>query len=91
MVRVADISIHAPRKGGDVSAWHLYIPAGYFNPRPPARGATVLATVPTQLMAISIHAPRKGGDPDAVDQTMMCLISIHAPREGGDAGEPPGV
>ena len=33
-----------------------------FNPRPPARGATLMVSVDTPTAYISIHAPREGGD-----------------------------
>ena len=34
------ISIHAPREGGDRAAVQVIQLIHYFNPRPPARGAT---------------------------------------------------
>ena len=60
-----------------------------FNPRPPARGATLMVSVDTPTAYISIHAPREGGRPDSMFSPVYCtFISIHAPREGGDVINP---
>ena len=55
------ISIHAPLRGGrlmTVASHHVII---YFNPRPPARGATNSCICLVAFSSISIHAPLRGG------------------------------
>ena len=59
-----EISIHAPREGGDRLFWMSVIPGSQFQSTPPARGATELILVALAGNAISIHAPREGGDAD---------------------------
>ena len=58
-----DISIHAPREGGDSvgsgSGFTYGIP---FQSTPPARGATGNSAAQIHFVTISIHAPREGGD-----------------------------
>ena len=82
----ADISIHAPREGGDLCVLKtLNCSVDVFQSTPPARGATQGWHIPDIYRVISIHAPREGGDID----NCICIfvqfdISIHAPREGGD-------
>ena len=84
-VTTEDISIHAPREGGDPSGTCRASTTFPFQSTPPARGATGKQYLGQRDIVISIHAPREGGDLAsrffglAVDQ-----ISIHAPREGGD-------
>ena len=83
----AEISIHAPREGGDLNAPFIPSQTLVFQSTPPARGATVSEKSKIQLQGISIHAPREGGDGKmAVAMGVPTPISIHAPREGGDAG-----
>ena len=80
-----NISIHAPREGGDDSGDVQPIQGTDFNPRPPRGGRPQCLHHHFFRICISIHAPREGGD-----VTMYQLppdiqpISIHAPREGGD-------
>ena len=38
---VYDISIHAPREGGDIGSWSLTPASKEFQSTPPARGATL--------------------------------------------------
>ena len=58
----ADISIHAPREGGD----YIFRPHGlrqhHFNPRPPRGGRHSHVGHSRCWSLISIHAPREGGD-----------------------------
>ena len=82
-----DISIHAPREGGDLRSLQISNKQLNFNPRPP-RGGRLLAVLRIGVVhRISIHAPREGGDLQVVQHGIVRLgISIHAPREGGDGG-----
>ena len=59
---VYDISIHAPREGGDYHALRGMSRGGIFQSTPPARGATAGKGDAGADPAISIHAPREGGD-----------------------------
>ena len=55
-----------------------------FQSTPPARGATTLAVLFTDLQIISIHAPREGGDVELRPLRLVDdPISIHAPPRGG--------
>ena len=59
----ADISIHAPREGGDLCVLKtLNCSVDVFQSTPPARGATQGWHIPDIYRVISIHAPREGGD-----------------------------
>ena len=80
-----DISIHAPREGGDLRFLQCRMKfLLLFQSTPPARGATVILAALLSTLGISIHAPREGGDMILRRGTRNFLISIHAPREGGD-------
>ena len=58
-----DISIHAPREGGDHPALHICLPQPHFNPRPPRGGRLQTGwRDAVSCLGISIHAPREGGD-----------------------------
>ena len=57
-----NISIHAPRAGGDKAAHSLIYSHGIFQSTPPVRGATDANAIALQTYDISIHAPRAGGD-----------------------------
>ena len=58
-----DISIHAPREGGDTSCTPRRLTHWHFNPRPPRGGRLLYSAGTDQGLYISIHAPREGGDP----------------------------
>ena len=60
--RPFQISIHAPREGGDPSASSPRTLRSHFNPRPPRGGRLVLRGEHDAAVLISIHAPREGGD-----------------------------
>ena len=62
MVAVVNISIHAPREGGDASISGAAVAHRKFQSTPPARGATVADGLYGFDVDISIHAPREGGD-----------------------------
>ena len=57
-----NISIHAPREGGDFILPNTICAPEGFQSTPPARGATASGVVTSRAIAISIHAPREGGD-----------------------------
>ena len=81
---LSEISIHAPREGGD----HCWAPLAEddtaISIHAPREGGDRAAITTRIIYKISIHAPREGGDvkPDYPDAFIK--ISIHAPREGGD-------
>ena len=54
-----------------------------FNPRPPARGATLRRQSGRRWVFISIHAPRKGGDPAYVMETATRKHFNPRPPRGG--------
>ena len=84
---MADISIHAPREGGDVGLTRDQIKPALFQSTPPARGATALVGA-DQIGVLGDFNPRppRGGRPDdLVNGEKLLTISIHAPREGGDS------
>ena len=58
----ANISIHAPREGGDDNWNRMISPWPIFQSTPPARGATQELRELRRMADISIHAPREGGD-----------------------------
>ena len=57
-----EISIHAPREGGDSLSSKVALQMAIFQSTPPARGATEISLLTHLLQVISIHAPREGGD-----------------------------
>ena len=59
---VDDISIHAPRAGGDMAGSQIRAIALNFNPRPPCGGRRKCPEKLVYAQLISIHAPRAGGD-----------------------------
>ena len=80
-----DISIHAPREGGDTASQKHHQPKRNFNPRPPARGGDVLrGCIPCIMSSFQSTPPARGATADHAIQYRKILISIHAPREGGD-------
>ena len=83
--REREISIHAAREGGDVTAWRGLGETCAFQSTPPVKAATAQHEVFAELVAISIHAAREGGDQHIHPTRMLTCISIHAAREGGDA------
>ena len=80
-----NISIHAPREGGDGCCAGQNQRQSNFNPRPPRGGRPEKTPEINLISPISIHAPREGGDPFLLTgANFYNNISIHAPREGGD-------
>ena len=78
-----DISIHAPRAGGDADT-----PSGLFcaviSIHAPRAGGDCFPRPRVVQVGISIHAPRAGGDSCYPVRRGRFPISIHAPRAGGD-------
>ena len=81
---INNVSIHAPRAGGDDPA----VPVGYvdygFNPRPP-RGGRLCETAPiAELYEFQSTPPARGATHILHIFIMASTVSIHAPRAGGD-------
>ena len=80
-----NISIHAPREGGDFFRFIGVVFKRYFNPRPP-RGGRLLRQFIKQTDNLTFQStpPARGATPDTTGGHQRPSISIHAPREGGD-------
>ena len=78
-----DISIHAPRVGGDRDA-KLFWSALSISIHAPRVGGDQDVPQGVPVVVISIHAPRVGGDNEVLHLFIPLGISIHAPRVGGD-------
>ena len=59
---VFEISIHAPREGGDMAIGNTFAGAGISIHAPREGGDARWIITHTKTIAISIHAPREGGD-----------------------------
>ena len=58
-----DISIHAPREGGDFVLFLFLLPVLRISIHAPREGGDVIAAINSgPKIRISIHAPREGGD-----------------------------
>ena len=57
-----EVSIHAPRVGGDAKINTLRENISKFQSTPPAWGATRTQKPKDGTVSVSIHAPRVGGD-----------------------------
>ena len=62
LLRLDEVSIHAPREGCDVNAPHSPILELSFQFTHPGRGATYTHNGLTVSLSVSIHAPREGCD-----------------------------
>ena len=86
--RLADrqISIHAPREGGDCCSFFFSFRFSNFNPRPPRGGRPGGLDGRQQVHGDFNPRPPRGGRHQRYDQIFATTknISIHAPREGGD-------
>ena len=79
-----EISIHAPRVGGD-GRWPLAGAEGRrFQSTPPAWGATTVTAVPPASAVFQSTPPARGATTYSKADSIRAAISIHAPREGGD-------
>ena len=80
-----DISIHAPREGGDrLAAVTQLAEVLVFQSTPPRGGRQAEKVKQEPLFRISIHAPREGGDKwcEKIVNGEKTVISIHAPARG---------
>ena len=80
---LCDISIHAPREGGDGPERRRHGTRPKFQSTPPARGATDDLDDSPSGACISIHAPREGGDQKGA---LSCAVAIYfnpRPPRGG--------
>ena len=84
-VVLRQISIHAPREGGDYYRNRAPETILYFNPRPPRGGrpSGCCARFPACLIFQSTP-PARGATNFPEKSCIFIDISIHAPREGGD-------
>ena len=83
--RLADISIHAPRVGRDMTSLGKVSIIQHFNPRAPCGARPCLRCHCQRGCVISIHAPRVGRDRwGKYSAERRDGISIHAPRVGRD-------
>ena len=80
-----NISIHAPRVGGDPGCMTASRAIFYFNPRPPCGGRPCRGISWAGTALYFNPRPPCGGRPSLVHQVDDAgSISIHAPRVGGD-------
>ena len=81
---IEDISIHAPREGGDPGNRQISSVRVRFQSTPPARGATSYSSaVSTPYSLFQSTPPARGATNGSVLFILGIDISIHAPREGG--------
>ena len=83
-----NISIHAPRAGGDNGGCsHKITARPHFNPRPPCGGRPGDDPDRKSVGWISIHAPRAGGDIEAAQENaFMSDFNPRPPCGGRPAG-----
>ena len=79
-----DISIHAPREGGDIRNGAYADDKDGFQSTPPARGATEGSYNEMLYGKFQSTPPARGATSRPTFTGRLCTISIHAPREGGD-------
>ena len=77
-----DISIHAPRAGGDYTEFMTSICHGNFNPRPPCGGRRPHIVQDRGGAGISIHAPRAGGDTVRQARNLLRVFQSTPPVRG---------
>ena len=80
-----EISIHAPREGGDGTVRPMRSLSQHFNPRPPRGGRRSSRRGRRSIHVNFNPRPPRGGRPShSLHHAHRKRISIHAPREGGD-------
>ena len=84
LTEVRDISIHAPREGGDLGFPTMRVGNRTFQSTPPARGATAPCRQETLLSSFQSTPPARGATYIKATVEIPFPISIHAPCEGGD-------
>ncbi len=83
---IEDISIHAPREGGDCTRPVTRYSIKSFQSTPPARGATYTGDfIRDGHDQFQSTPPARGATRSPVSLINFDRISIHAPREGGDS------
>ena len=83
---IREISIHAPREGGDFVFTVVFRMIRDFNPRPPRGGRHHAGYMPTVQTRFQSTPPARGATTERQRIYASCIfISIHAPREGGDS------
>ena len=84
IIRLYDISIHAPHTGRDFRVHFFAFIVYAFQSTRPIRGATITVEIVSKTHSISIHAPHTGRDDGLFPQHGPHSISIHAPHTGRD-------
>ena len=85
---MGDISIHAPRAGGDRKRG-FDVFAGYkFQSTLPVRGAMPYIIICQRKKAFQSTLPVRGATSQSERLIIVKHISIHAPRAGGDCSRP---
>ena len=80
-----DVSIHAPRAGGDARRRSHRSVHVMFQSTPPARGATTWSSSFCPAAAFQSTPPARGATVVTHHRrTVRSYVSIHAPRAGGD-------
>ena len=79
-----DISIHAPREGGDAGGGVGVALRRHFNPRPPRGGRPQHRLLGHGCHQFQSTPPARGATCARWRLSEPEFISIHAPREGGD-------
>ena len=79
-----DVSIHAPREGGDMHGNPFTRPSLCFNPRPPRGRRLTHGGTGRGLLSFNPRPPRGRRLAARANPPMPENVSIHAPREGGD-------
>ena len=83
-----NISIHAPRVGGDSSASSTFSAIPHFNPRPPCGGRLICSRSWARRPSFQSTPPVWGATYGIPIGWEIGDISIHAPRVGGDPQQP---
>ena len=76
------ISIHAPQHGERLSSCSQLLSPHNFNPRSPARGATIMKDSFIFHFEFQSTLPSTGSDVVNVSLSQLIAISIHAPQHG---------
>ncbi len=79
-----EVSIHAPRAGGDTTLPNAIRPAWVFQSTPPARGATQVSAVNDNSTGFNPRAPHGARRALRFFSGSPMSVSIHAPRTGRD-------
>ncbi len=79
-----DVSIRAPRAGGDKAGGVAILRECGFNPRPPGRGRSGYSVASVCVMSFQSAPPGQGAMVSTSRMAASTLVSIRAPRVGGD-------